>query len=235
MKFLTAVLFYIISTLSQNINSGEIIYTISFDKEKFKKEYQKKGFKKDNGYYNTLDNSEKVEASLFFTNTESFYEARFLARNVSKRNVTQIKAGGENKFYTNSSMKETLEQNCGSLGECFIIKEKFMEWELTQKLKIINGKTCYLAIGKEKFNDKEYDVFAWYDPSININFGPKKYAGLPGLIVELQEGMFFFKVKKIILNKKTFQINKPAKGKLISKEKFDKLLKETSEKFFGEN
>jgi len=68
--------------------------------------------------------------------------------------------------------------------------EKNRNWIITTETKKIGNFLCYKATlidvvenSKGRF---EHPVIAWFCPEIPYNFGPLKFGGLPGLIVELQ-------------------------------------------------
>jgi GLPGLI family protein len=69
---------------------------------------------------------------------------------------------------------------------------------------------------------KEKVVTAWYTPEIPVNQGPDKYWGLPGLILEVNDGTTVILCSKVVLNPKTkTDIKAPTKGKEISQKEFD--------------
>ena len=69
---------------------------------------------------------------------------------------------------------------------------------------------------------KDKIVTAWYTPEIPVNQGPDKYWGLPGLILEVNDGTTVILCSKVVLNPKTkTEIKAPTKGKLISQKEFD--------------
>lgn len=77
---------------------------------------------------------------------------------------------------------------------------------------------------------KEIEVIAWYTPEIPINQGPGTYWGLPGLILEVQEGRTTLLCNKIILNaKEKEEIKSPKKGKEVSQAEFDEITKKKVE------
>lgn len=114
-------------------------------------------------------------------------------------------------------------------GTHYIISSKAdkYKWTLTKETKKISGYICYKAITQKITNNMAgtftKPVTAWYAPSIPLSFGPKDYNGLPGLILELQEGTIGLYATKIDLNpKEKIEINKPTKGKLMTQEEYDK-------------
>jgi GLPGLI family protein len=110
------------------------------------------------------------------------------------------------------------------LGDNFIIENKTKhEWKLTQEQKEIGDFVCFKAI---LLNNKKLDIIAWYSPKIPVNFGPKGYGNLPGLILELSIGPIVYYASKIDLNPfDMIKINKPTNGKKMSEEEFENMLK----------
>lgn len=73
---------------------------------------------------------------------------------------------------------------------------------------------------------KTIEVIAWYTPEIPINQGPGAYWGLPGLILEIQEGNTSLLCNKIILNiKEVDRIKAPSNGKKVTQKEFDEIAK----------
>ncbi|WP_303318807.1 GLPGLI family protein [Flavivirga abyssicola] len=73
-------------------------------------------------------------------------------------------------------------------------------------------------------------VEVWYTPQIPVNQGPGEYWGLPGLILEVNEGRTTILCSKIILNpEEKDDIKKPSKGKEVSKETYHAIVKKKTE------
>jgi GLPGLI family protein len=69
---------------------------------------------------------------------------------------------------------------------------------------------------------KEITITAWYTPEIPVNQGPEGYWGLPGLILEVNDGKTTILCSKIVLNPKDkVQIKAPTTGKVISQKEYD--------------
>ncbi len=86
---------------------------------------------------------------------------------------------------------------------------------------------------------KERTITAWYAPEIPINQGPDKYWGLPGLILEVNDGTTIILCSKIALNvKEKAKIEAPKKGKEISQKEYDetvtKKMQEMREMYRGQ-
>ena len=69
---------------------------------------------------------------------------------------------------------------------------------------------------------KEITITAWYTPEIPVNQGPESYWGLPGLILEVNDGKTTILCSKIVLNSKDrADIKAPTNGKVISQKDYD--------------
>jgi GLPGLI family protein len=69
---------------------------------------------------------------------------------------------------------------------------------------------------------KEIIVTAWYSPEIPVNQGPENYWGLPGLILEVNDGKTTILCSKIVLNaKEKTEIKAPTAGKVVSQKEYD--------------
>ncbi|OCB75674.1 GLPGLI family protein [Flavobacterium piscis] len=79
---------------------------------------------------------------------------------------------------------------------------------------------------------KEIVVTAWYTPEIPVNQGPENYWGLPGLILEINDGTTTILCSKIILNAKDKVDIKPSKkGKVVSQKDYDETVVKKMEEF----
>ena len=69
---------------------------------------------------------------------------------------------------------------------------------------------------------KEITITAWYTPEIPVNQGPEGYWGLPGLILEVNDGKTIILCSKVIMNSKDkVEIKASTKGKVISQKDYD--------------
>ena len=82
-------------------------------------------------------------------------------------------------------------------------------------------------VGKTNLMDeldlpKEITITAWYTPEIPISQGPENYWGLPGLILEANDGKTTILCSKVVLNPKDKAVIKaPTNGKVISQKEYD--------------
>jgi GLPGLI family protein len=83
---------------------------------------------------------------------------------------------------------------------------------------------------------KEVVVTAWYTPEIAVNQGPEGYWGLPGLILEVNDGTTVVLCSKIVLNPKEKAVIKPStQGKVVAQKEFDDIVVKKMEEFRGMN
>lgn len=77
---------------------------------------------------------------------------------------------------------------------------------------------------------KEIEVTVWYTPQIPVSNGPADYWGLPGLILEVNADRTTILCSKIVMNPEEKEdIKKPSKGKEVSQEEYNKIVKEKVE------
>jgi GLPGLI family protein len=128
------------------------------------------------------------------------------------------------RFYVDSI--SFIEQR-DAFDELYIIEEpsKQISWNLLKETKTILGYTCYKA-SYVRLGSNPVIIEAWYAPELSFQFGPKGYHGLPGLILKVvQGGKFSYTANSIQWNDDIFVI-KPTTGIQISREDFDKKVKQ---------
>ncbi len=77
---------------------------------------------------------------------------------------------------------------------------------------------------------EEVEVTAWYTPQIPVGNGPGEYGGLPGLIMELNFYKTTLLCSKIVMNPKNPEkIERPKKGKVVTREEYTKIVKDKVE------
>ncbi|WP_052158287.1 GLPGLI family protein [Lacinutrix jangbogonensis] len=142
---------------------------------------------------------------------------------------------GTNVFvYTNLLTKDIKHRS--SIGnKSYKISEKIsnFDWELIEEEKTIGNIVCYKA--KTTYRGRDY--IAWYAPSIQLMFGPWKFSGLPGLILEIYDTQktFLWTAKSIKYPYKGSQeLKEPESSNLmnITLKEFISKSNKSREKFF---
>jgi len=150
-------------------------------------------------------------------------------------------AAGNPITYMNPGKNEFLEET-ELFGKKFLIEDelKAFNWKVTNETKKIGNYTVIKAEYERirestslSLNDSEQKtmrvmdttlVTAWYTPDIPVSQGPDGSWGLPGLILELKNGSMSYLCTKIELNPADpVIIDKPSKGKRISREESEKI------------
>lgn len=187
---------------------------------------------------------------LNFTKSESTYKQDAeLSKPQVQSGGMQIRimdSGGSDVLYKNIAEKRYVNQTEIS-GKRFLIKDQLKDlgWEMTGETKNIGNYTCYKATrsreeertsfamtdGKQEEKKETVTVttVAWYTPQIPVSNGPDDYWGLPGLILEIQEGKLTIACSEIVLNPSNkVAIKEPKRGKKVTQAKFDKIMTEHS-------
>lgn len=185
--------------------------------------------------------------TLNFTKSVSIYtQNKELAPEAKSTDVNIVmfgSGGGTDVLYKDISKKAYTNKTEIS-GKNFLIKDKLpsLTWKMTAETKKIGSYTCYKArrsreeertsfmmTDGEKEEKKEKVIVVttvWYTPKIPISNGPGMHWGLPGLILEVQEGKQTIVCSELVLNSaKKIKIEEPQKGKKVSQEKFDVIMR----------
>ncbi|CAM3995860.1 GLPGLI family protein [Flavobacterium antarcticum] len=198
--------------------------------------------------------SRKRTFVLNFNKTESVYqeeEQLELPTAPTKGMVIKMVSSGFGKTYKNLVKKQEIIERDMFLKE-FLVTEPLVliDWKLESETKKIGDYTCYKATGiipiseaeEEAYNKRVLEqeqrnslilgiekllpqnITVWYTPEIPVNHGPENLWGLPGLILEVNDGRTITLCSKIVLNaKNNLKINAPTKGTVISQKDYDDL------------
>lgn len=83
---------------------------------------------------------------------------------------------------------------------------------------------------------KDITITAWYTMDIPVNQGPEAYWGLPGLILEVNDGKTTILCSKIVLNPKDkAEIKAPNNGKQVSQKEYDEIVVKKMEEMMEMN
>lgn len=200
---------------------------------------------------------------LEFTNNESQYKQEVMLDDDSviegggMKLVIAGNGGGNDVLYKNLKENRYADQ-IEIFGKEFLIKDVLenRNWYMSKETKNIGEYTCFKASyttirkvmvaesssdgeSKEITSEEEVNVTAWYTPQIPVSNGPANYDGLPGLILEINDGTETILCSKIVLNpEKGFTIKEPNKGKVVTaaeyEEIMEKKMKEMNEQFEGD-
>lgn len=176
---------------------------------------------------------------LVFNKTESLYKEEKELESPQQAGIKMSIVGastGSGILYKNFKERRYINQK-ESLGKMFLIKDLLQKynWNITGEVKFIGQYKCYKAVMKREAKDQRaqketvIEIVAWYTPEIPINSGPNSYHGLPGLILEINDGISTIVCNKVILSpEKKIKIIKPKKGKVISQLEHDKIIDKKS-------
>lgn len=154
---------------------------------------------------------------------------------------------GNPTAYMNPGKNEFLEET-EIFGKKFLIEDELetFAWKISGETKKIGDYTVMKAeyqniteqasislTDSEQKTVKVMDttqVIAWYTPEIPVSQGPDNTWGLPGLILELENGNISYLCTKIELNPANrVNIEKPSKGKRVSRAEAEKIRDEKLE------
>ena len=199
----------------------------------------------------------------FDKNTSVYKEDEALAPPSTGSRMVFISSDGGSDVLFKDIKNQSITNQKETFGKQFIIKDRLkpIEWELHSDTKNIGNYTCYKATytkeieesmmtfsssGEEQREEepttapvmKTITVTAWYTPQIPVCNGPESYQGLPGLILEVNDGDLTILCSKITINpKKAIEISEPKKGKQVTQEEYDsimlKKMEEMSEQYRG--
>lgn len=204
--------------------SGRITYRAFFTKSEATEELRSKNILR---YQESLDEEMMLKMLTFnldFNNNESlFYLSQNLItehENQSRKKYVTSLFYGFDKIYINKTKNELIEQLYYSSGNILKFKKaNFIEWNLTKETKNIIGYKCYKAtytyIQKWRGREFPWKITAWYTPEIAQQYGPIRYTGLPGIILQISEDNRSFVANKIKFFNEELKIKKPNNGKVL--------------------
>ncbi|PWG04068.1 GLPGLI family protein [Polaribacter aquimarinus] len=155
-------------------------------------------------------------------------------------------SGNGDVYYKNIQDKRFVNKT-EIMGKLFLVKDSLrnFDWKLTSETKNIGEYTCYKATfenevtntkvsmvnGELKEQTEQVKVVtnAWYTPQVPISNGPKDYYGLPGLILEINDGTNTIVCTEIVIDpSQTKEIKEPVKGKIVSQREYQEISRKKS-------
>jgi GLPGLI family protein len=198
---------------------------------------------------------------LEFDKTKSVYKqdeslaAPNLSSDFTQVQVIEIGGGsGKGSIYYKDLQGKIYRNQTEIQGKVFLIKDDLpaYDWKMSTETKNIGMYTCYKATYSKEVEQKQVTFIngemkeevvketivttAWYTLQVPVSNGPDNYQGLPGLILEINDGKNLIVCTEISMNpSKSIKIEAPKKGKVVSQEKYDEIQnkksKEMMEKF----
>lgn len=243
---LSLLLLFVFTTVHSQKLSGEAIYqtqkhidikldssSVNNEMQKVLQEQMRKQFQK--------------EYALNFNDTESLWkEVPTLGKpQAPSSSGVQIQVSGNNDVLYHNIKEERYVSQSDLFSKIFLVADtlKKPEWKLEKEIKNIGQYKCFKATLTQEYTassfttgDEESQVekktkvtTAWYTLDIPVQFGPSTYWGLPGLILEINDGKTSMMCTKVVLNKgKEIEITIPSKGKKVTGEQFKTISEEKS-------
>ncbi|MDX1783718.1 MAG: GLPGLI family protein [Aequorivita vladivostokensis] len=184
------------------------------------------------------------EYELQFTNNEAVYKEKEKLEAPGKGigGAMVSSTGGVGIWYKNLKDNRLIIQR-DLYGKLFLIKDTMeeLDWKLEKETKYIGEYVCFKATRTRIFNSetgekKETHIVAWYTPEIPVAFGPQGHYGLPGLILEVNDGDNTLLCNRIILNPKNgVEISEPRMGKKVSKTEYEEIYRKKTEEMKERN
>lgn len=243
---LIIVLFLTSQGFSQEI-TGRAFYTsmYKFDEPDFDQEQMQDP--RTQALAEQLKQGFKDEYQLDFTQEESIFKKlpKLETPDPKKGSMSiSVSVVGDDEILYKSIKENQLVNETELYGKPFLIQDdlEVRDWKLSKESKTIGEYVCFKATyvpsaedaprlrsgADDKDEDKE--IIAWYTPQIPVKNGPKNYEGLPGLILELQDGNLKFLCTKIVLNpEEKVVITKPTKGKKVGQKEFKAIVDKKNE------
>lgn len=182
----------------------------------------------------------KAKKVLFFNEEESSYQMskeqaeEHIPGQGRGRGMRFMQSSPDDKVYLSFTDNIKIEQK-EFMTRIFLITGEPVKdnWKLTGKQEMILEYPCMQA---EQITEQD-TILAWFSPSIPVPAGPGDYVNLPGLVlkVDINNGQRIIIAEKIDLKEldKTL-IEKPKKGKKVTREEFQSIREEKMKEMGGE-
>lgn len=167
----------------------------------------------------------------------------------AKLNAPQPKKGGIAIFGSNSTdiyykniLTKRFTNKTTIMGKAFLIKDTLptYNWQLSSEIKHIGKYTCNKATFSKEIEKNSFsfvdgtptsvkkkvtvNTTAWYTTEVPISNGPSSFYGLPGLILEINDGTTTMVCTEIILNPTDkVKIEEPEKGKEVNQQEYNEI------------
>lgn len=209
---------------------GEIIYDqlikMDFDTEKMPdhvKEFMKQFPKEQHFKKQLLFNQ---DASMYKAFKDPDAEAKEVATEGPEMRMRMRMERPDEETYVDLETSE-ITQKKDFFGRTFLIVDtvEALDWKVTGESKEINGFLCMKATAMMD----TIPIEAWFCPTIPVSVGPEGMSGLPGAVLEasMRDGQLSMVAEKVEFRKvKKNEMEKPSKGKKVTREEFRQIVKE---------
>ncbi|WP_159432020.1 GLPGLI family protein [Psychroflexus salarius] len=183
-KLFLVILFMFCVNFNQAQNY-KITYSISQDKDVlYKRLNENNNLKSSASYFKKmLENSRPIDFFIIANSSKAFsYKKKTLSTDATSeilRNINNL-LFQKSEFYYIDLKNDNYVFKKSINSKTFYVKFQPKDFKLINNQPVlINGYKCYLA------ENKDDNVKLWYTKDIPLNIGPKKYIGLPGLVVKV--------------------------------------------------
>jgi len=163
----------------------------------------------------------------------------------SSSGISIVLSGNSDILYQNV-MDQSYVQQRELMGKQFLIADTLEkpEWKLEKETKNIGQYTCFKATLTEEIEERSFQringeegeeevkkvtkvTTAWYTLDIPVQHGPDKFWGLPGLVLEVNDGKMAMMCTQVVINpKEGVTIEIPTKGKKLNRTEYEKISEE---------
>lgn len=187
------------------------------------------------------------EYTLTFDRYQSLYKKNEkLATPAPASNGIQITVNAGSDLLFKNIKENRFTNQTEIYGKQFLIKDSLntKNWTLVNETKNIGTYTCFKATFSETYETqtitdngelekvtRDRITTVWYTPQIPISNGPEDFDGLPGLILEVNDGELTLVCTRVVINPdESIDIKEPKNGKEVSQVEFDEIMdKKTQE------
>ncbi|MGO2102744.1 MAG: GLPGLI family protein [Psychroflexus halocasei] len=221
MRYLIITFFILMASLTMQAQNYELTYIASFDKEVMLDRLDKteKELKDKSTTRRFFKEAQPIEFKIIANSKAAYsYRESQMESDHIKININNALYNENNKYYLNFTENEyVFKKRHGS--KVYRVSFQPHEYEiLSDKAKVINGFNCRLALVKDE------NIKVWFTMDYPLNIGPKKYIGLPGLVVKVLENtMINYELKSIKETKTQIKTFDPTQEVITEKEYKDML------------
>lgn len=161
--------------------------------------------------YNSTDLEKKVGFRKFIKSRSKDIQGVSLFRNFDEKG---------NIVYWNNETNKMISRDFLGGSYAVQVNEETpnFNWKIVDSVKTINGYNCYKALS-ENFRGRSYT--AWFTYEIPVPFGPYKFNGLPGLILEIYDDLKLVHItagedELVLKNDENYKISAPSETQSMS-------------------